>query len=475
MILRLNKKWFNPLYYHLRHYVEIPDISQILVYGGKSSAKTYTIAQLFQILGITKNCKSIAYRKEQTTISTTLKPAMEKSIDLLHLNAAYKVYDFKFVGKGRNEIALKGLDTEGKVKGIEGFTYLLFDELDHFSEQEWQQANISLRGIANQKLFGTWNPVRDDIWIKKMLDKETWTTLPNIIDNNPYSKLDDGSSVKMNADGSIILIHTTYLDNKWTVGADGYGYRDDRLIKEYEKLKHHDDNAYKVNVLGKWGRLVTGSEFYHAFSRGKHVRKLEYIPELPIHPTYDFNVLPFMTQLVCQVVTDDNKTSFRFFKEYCLRNPDNSSEAAARYLIKDFGQYKPTIFYYGDASGKNRIAGQGNRRNFDDIESILLPYLNSASDRVLNKNPNVFAARDFINLILSGYYQGIEILIDESCKELIADMENCKVSIDGKDKTLVNDKIIGAKYQKYGHTSDALTYLVVSVLYNLYKARSANS
>ena len=71
--------------------------------------------------------------------------------------------DFKIANDKGSNIIFKGLDTEGKVKGIEGFTYLLFDEIDQFEQEEWVQANLSLRGLPNQKLFATWNPVDENI------------------------------------------------------------------------------------------------------------------------------------------------------------------------------------------------------------------------------------------------------------------------------------------------------------------------
>lgn len=254
----------------------------------------------------------------------------------------------------------------------------------------------------------------------------------------------------------------------------GNAHLSEEQHQEIERYKDFDYEYYRVFGLGERGHLKTGAEFYHAFNRGKHVKKLTYNPQLPVHLTFDFNVLPYMTMLCCQIDTTGGKTIFRFFKEYCLKSPDNSSMACAKHFVRDFGQFKPAVFYYGDASGKNRIAGQGNKRNFDDIEAVLLPFLNSASDKVLNQNPGVFSARDFENLILSGYYTGIEIEIDESCKELITDMEKVKVSIDGKDKEMFTDKQLNVRYQKYGHTSDAKTYLIISVLWNLYKAKSAH-
>ena len=163
MALRLRKTWFNPLYFHLRKYVDDHKIRRIMVYGGKSSAKTFTIAQLFNILSYTQKCSCIAYRKEQTTIKISLKPAFVKAIESTYMNAAYDIQDFTIKGNNSKNIVFKGIDSEGKIKGIEGFKYMLLDELDHYTEEEFMQANLSLRGMENQKIFATWNPVDENI------------------------------------------------------------------------------------------------------------------------------------------------------------------------------------------------------------------------------------------------------------------------------------------------------------------------
>lgn len=240
------------------------------------------------------------------------------------------------------------------------------------------------------------------------------------------------------------------------------------------ELKRINPIKYDRYVNGDWdAKEKTGMEFYNAFNYSVHVKKVPFIESLPIHLSFDFNVVPYMTMLCCQVLNADGKTKLRFFKEYCLKNPDNTSRACAQYFIRDFEKYKPLVFYYGDRSGKNRIAGQGNKRNFDDVEAVLIKYLHTQSDRVLSKNPNPFKARDFINLIYGGYWQDIEIEVDESCTELIKDLENVKLGIEGKVKERVNDKATGTSYEKYGHTSDAMTYFIVSVLWDLYRATSA--
>ena len=85
------------------------------------------------------------------------------------------------------------------------------------------------------------------------------------------------------------------------------------------------------------------------------------------------------------------------------------------------------------------------------------------------QNPSVTKRRDFINRIFEEKLP-IKIVIDEGCKLMIADMMYVKQDINGaKDKHIVTDKETGDKYQKYGHCSDTLDYLIVEVYNNYYK------
>lgn len=480
--LRLDNKWFNPLYFHLRKYVEDKNIRKIMVYGGKSSAKTFTISQLLLILGFTQNSSSIAYRKQQTSIKITLKPSFTKAIDSTYLNSAYAEMDFKFVGRD-NEIVLKGLDKEGKIKGIEGFRFLLFDELDHFTQDEWTQANLSLRGIPNQKLFATWNPISEDSWIKKELDKQKWTDLPLHIDGNPYSQLDKNSFVRISDDGKTLLIKTTYLDNKWVTGHTAYGkkgeilysygQRDENLIHEYEKLKDQNDNNYLVNVLGEWGIPRTGMEYFPNFSN-KHIGNPIYYPDLPLHITFDMNVNPYMTMLVTQILLDGNKFKVNVIDEYCLRHPLNKT----KYVCEAFWQeyflrkgHRAGVFYYGDATSNknNTMTTDEIRHDYDIIERELRTMLNNNSERLSKSNPPVLKRKDFLDDILLEKTP-ITLMIHEKCKHTKDDFRYLKEGPDGKKfKEIELDPITGAKPQKYGHTSDALEYLLCRAFDNIFR------
>ena len=54
----------------------------------------------------------------------------------------------------------------------------------------------------------------------------------------------------------------------------------------------------------------------------------------------------------------------------------------------------------------------------------------------------------------------VELLIDKSCIHLVEDLEWVKLGSKGKKKKRVKDRDTGVSFEKYGHASDALDYLL---------------
>lgn len=228
----------------------------------------------------------------------------------------------------------------------------------------------------------------------------------------------------------------------------------------------------------------SGGEYYPSFQRAKHVSKVEFNPDLPIRVTYDFNVLPYVTQELAQVDYVirymDFKTikkynewrdgtepvevmQIKFFKEYAMRPPKNTTAKTAEALADDFEEINPTIFVHGDASGYNRIVGLGEETQY----SIILRELNKKLSSIIeaggrrNKNPN--ARRNFIDKIFEEKVWEVEIIIDPECKELVRDLDFLKEGVNGKLKEKETNKETKQTYEKIGHTSDAFEYLVTDI------------
>jgi hypothetical protein len=250
-------------------------------------------------------------------------------------------------------------------------------------------------------------------------------------------------------------------------------------------LQNQEINLVEENAILKlvdgYPFGTAGGEWLPGFRRDKHVTQVEYERGAPVHMTLDFNSMPYMTCLLAQfkyliryIDTVGNKfdqpgedrkqievVRVRFYREYCLKSPRNSTESICTQFRQDHSPQETEIFYYGDANGLHKIPGLGNVTNFKILEDELFAYLHNQSKRVKDPNVGVFKRRDLVNDILNGVkYPEIEIEFDEGMENTIEDLENVKEGKDGKIKQEVVDPNTGKKYQKWGHCTDALEYLL---------------
>lgn len=214
----------------------------------------------------------------------------------------------------------------------------------------------------------------------------------------------------------------------------------------------------------------SGGEFFSQFSRTKHVsNEIEYQKGVPVHISLDFNVSPYITMTCWQILRDGDMMIVQAFDELCLKSPRNNTEALCKeFELRYLYNNSSPLFYYGDASGSNQST-ISKEHNYDILEKQLRKYLNDNSKRVLRKNPSVVGSRDFVNKILAEGLP-IRLSISNKCKNLIADMEFLKEAADGgKLIEHAKDEVTGARYEKYGHTSDTLRYLLVAAFSSFYK------
>lgn len=282
---------------------------------------------------------------------------------------------------------------------------------------------------------------------------------------------------------------------------------DDFFYKEFGRKSvcifstfHNKDNLPRNYIEGRLDTLSeneamkfvygypfskTGGEYYPKFERSKHTRLVLHKKGIIKHITFDFNVLPYMTMLCAQITyktryIDAKGVKFdepakgllpievmiiEFYKEFCLESPLNTTYACCKEFI-DWHAGDPAleVFYYGDSTGRNRIAGMGSLNNFKVIADELEYYTFDGSNRVPKMNMGVLTRRNLMNRIFEGKYPEVEIYFDSEMKQTIRDFENVKLGADGKLKERVTDPVTKATYEKVGHTSDACEYLVCEIL-----------
>lgn len=469
--IKFSKKWFNPLYFILCELLKEDSIRFIFIYGGKGSSKTVSIAQLLLKEALIKKANSLSFRKESSRIKASLKNSFNLALDSMFIYPAFKKMEFSFVCNNGAELLMKGLDDSEKIKGIEGFKYLYIDEINQFTNEEFNDCNMSLRGMLGQKLIASWNPVDERSWVKvDLIDTFDW------VETN-YKLPCENSFVKKSACGRAILIKTTYQDNYWINGSPckTYGFRDENLIKEYEELRVTDYNKYKVNVLGEYGKSQFGGEFLKCWKSEKHVIECSYDENLAIYLSFDENVNPYLPCGIFQV-KDNNKTLVMID---CItaKNPNNTLSFVCNEVKRKLKQWghKGRVFITGDATSKKEDVKQEKGNNlFKIIEGNLKEF--NPTIIVSSSNPNVVTSAAFLNSILEINYKGLAYYVDKNCNAAITDYEYTKEDKNGKiDKKTITDPNTKISYQPYGHIVDLTRYVICAIFNNEYNMFTGNT
>jgi phage terminase large subunit len=463
MALKLDRKYFNPLYFIINELVKIEGIRTILIYGGKSSSKTVSICQNLAKDSYVKGSSTIAYRKESAIIPTTLKKSFNLAIDSTYLYPAFQRQDRRYLcenqGGTTSEIVLKGCDDEEKAKGIESYKFVYLDELNHFEQAEYEQFNLSLRGIPGQKIFASWNPVDENSWVKtELVDKHEFI-------DTEYKLPSESSFVKISTCGKVVLIRTTYEDNYWIVGSPcgTYGYRDENLIAVYEGLRTKNYNSYKVNVLGDWGKTNFGGEFLKTWRSEKHTGDYKYDPECAVYLWFDENVVPYFPCAIFQVGKDQYTP--RMIHHIAAKSPNNKVPWVCGEIKRKLIEWghKGKVYVGGDAtSQKDDVKQEKGHDLFRLIMNELIDF--KPERKIPRSNPSVIMSANFVNSILDDGVSNLSFGVDKSCRTAIADFENTKEDKNGKiDKKVVTDPVTKVSYQQYGHFVDILRYFLTYV------------
>ena len=501
---KIKRHRLNPNGVWLKHACKDTRLRFIVLMGGSSSGKSYSVAQIFPILAFLENTNHLVMRKVGASIDKTIyadfKASIHNSVLRWKRNGEVEIEQplselctFKqncIEFKCGARIDFSGLDDPEKIKGISQYKRVFLDELSEYDESDFKQIRLRLRGMEGQQIISAFNPISEEHWIKKhWLDREQWNDVPMEIDGIP-KELCAVKSVRMNSEKLIlnpntgeydrhapdtIVIQSTYLNNFWVVGSpDGkYGYYDQQAIATFENDRINDPDYYQVYALGEWGHIRTGAEFFPSFNRGVVCGKFKYNTELPIHISMDSNVLPYVTATFFQKeYKHDDVQQVTQIDELPIESPNNSARKAAKVIagrLREYG-YADKVYLHGDASGKAANTIDDNNRSFFDLVIDELEHEGfEVVDCIGNKNPSVATTGEFINAVWDGRVPGVSIRIDNDCTTSIDDYQAVQKDENGAiAKQKVTNPVTKQKYEAQGHVSDTLRYIAHDLLRKQY-------
>jgi phage terminase large subunit len=445
----LKSNGFLPFLYPDKFYENLETEKRYLVWiGGNSSSKSTSKARYFlQKLLSSKFCRVLVLRHHQKDIRNSVYAMLNGIIKKDNLEKYFTCLETSMMiicNITGNQIISSGLDDTGKLSGVDDLTDIWFEEpitradgkVKMITHEQFEDLDSRLR-MPNQKLtmHMTLNPISKDFFLFKGL-------------LNPEIKPNE---ILLNIN-KFHICNSTYKDNPF-LPKDAI-----EVIENFKGIRR------QYGALGEWTDELTGNEWVHFFNPDKHVKPVAYITDLPVHKSFDFNMLPYQTCLDLQIYRKKNDVlQIRIFKEYCLTPPLNSPENACNFFIQDYIEpygYN-NIIVYGDASGKFGY------NNYHNLFTILKPYLPEGYDQVFSANPPLRMARDLINEILEGEHQ-LEMIIDPSCENLIKDLQTLQTTADGFD----NEKKNGVEAK--GHCYSALVYVVCKIFEHLMKHNQRN-
>lgn len=484
----INHKKLNPNAFHLLKYLQDATLRFIILYGGSSSAKSFSIAQSVLIMTLQDSENTKVFRKVGAAIKDSIYEAFKEAAKTLNV---YDLFDYKerriICKLNGAKITFSGLDDSEKIKGLENYKRVFLEEFSDFEHGDFKQIRKRLRGKHGQQIICSFNPIKITHWIKKeIFDKDKFHDIPMEVILGGIKiprELTEVKSLRMNEPKQImnvrtkqivehpsdtVLIQSTYLNNFWVVGSpDGtYGYYDEQCVADFEKDRINDPDYYNVYALGEWGVIRTGSEFFGSFNRGKHSGEHKYDPDLPIHISVDNNVLPYISVSYWQIDFTTGTKVWQFH-ETCAESPNNTVKKASKLVAKYLKsiEYSDKVYLHGDASTKAANSIDDEKRSWMDLFIDTLQKEGfEIEDKVGNKNPSVAMTGEFINAIFDNTVSGIEIYIDESCSVSIEDYMSVQKDANGAIlKTKVKNKTTLQTYEEHGHLSDTFRYVVVDL------------
>ena len=442
-----------------------------MLYGSRDSAKSHFVAQAIIVRMLKEKFKGLLVRKTYASIKESQWQTIKEIIEGYGWEDLFdfRVAPLQIICKltGARLIAL-GMDNAGKAKSVKDVSLVWYEEFDELDLNDFTQTTLSIRGKGIEEWF-TWNSTATDHWILGRF-------FPKLQDGEPdlsFEEADGMFTTVPSTDPEAYIIHTNYHHNP---------HCNATRRKEYEWMAAHMPEEYRTSGLGLMGRRNLGSLWCRAFDRSKHLRKLQYRPDLPVHLTFDQNNLPYSTMLAIQIVPlEDSVVEIRVLKTFCYKPPSNSTEDLCAGFVYEFDGVEledgtiapsPEVYIYGDTTGRNETQKKERQElahHYDAVKKHLAPYIHNRSMRVAASAPSIKGRQRFMTVLLNeGTF--LRLVIDPSCKELIGDFEHLVEDENGGYiKKRVKDKETGQSWEEHGHTMDALINFAYQAFRDVYK------
>jgi len=225
-----------------------------VAYGGRGSAKSWTIAQLLVLEAYKKPTRILCAREIQRSISDSVIMLLSDTIYRMGLENFFDIQRAAIHGKNGSRFIFEGLASNiTKIKSMEGIDIVWVEEAEAVSFTSWETLIPTIRKPSSE------------IWVSF----------------NPRDELDDTyERFVVNPPEESQVLKCNWQDNPWFP---------EELRKEKDHLKEKDETLYKWIWEGEPVANKDGA-YWQKYIRENQVKDFAIEPNVPVKTFWDLGV-----------------------------------------------------------------------------------------------------------------------------------------------------------------------------------------
>jgi phage terminase large subunit len=161
----------------------------IVPYGGRSSAKSWSIARVLLVMGHEAPLRVLCCREIQSSIKESAYRLLADQVEMLGLSDFYEVGADSIEGKNGTRFFFEGLRyNTSRIRSIEGVTTVWVEEAQSVSDMSWETLLPTVRK-AGSRFFISFNPMAaDDPVMRRFVEHTPPRTIVRKVSylDNPY-------------------------------------------------------------------------------------------------------------------------------------------------------------------------------------------------------------------------------------------------------------------------------------------------
>jgi len=247
----------------------VPSARWKVLYGGRDSAKSWSIARMLLARGRAKPERVLCTREVQKSIAESVHQLLKDQIVALGMDDFYEVQNNYIYGQNGTQFSFHGLSgqTATSIKSFEGTTLCWVEEAQTITKRSWDLLEPTIRAPGSE------------IWVSFNPDMDTDETFKRFVATSPP----DSIVTKMN-----------WNDNPW---------RSSVLDAAREKMQRENPADYAHIYGGECRPAVDGAIYYNEVSALRSSNRLcnvPYDPMLKVHVVCDLGFNDYMALILVQ-------------------------------------------------------------------------------------------------------------------------------------------------------------------------------